>query len=126
MGEDPKNTSKEPSYNLENAQAQMRKGFLDFPVLLVIASGKAYASDILKSLRSADLLVVEGTLYPLLSRLRRLGLVSYEWNESRSGPPRKYYSITPEGTRILKELRKTWHSLDATITKLTKSYEKSN
>ena len=126
MGEEPKNTPKKPSYNLENAQAQMRKGFLDFPVLLVIASGKAYASDILKSLRSADLLVVEGTLYPLLSRLRRLGLVTYEWNESRSGPPRKYYIITAEGTRILKELRETWHSLDETINKLTKSYEKSN
>ena len=113
-------------YDLDNAQAQMRKGFLEFPVLLVIGSGKAYASDILKSLREVELYIVEGTLYPLLSRLKRFGLVSYEWKESRTGPPRKYYQITTEGERILKELKSTWHTLDATITKLTKVYEKNN
>lgn len=113
-------------YNLGNAQAQMRKGFLEFPVLLVIGSQKTYASDILRNLKEADLFIVEGTLYPLLSRLKRFGLVSYEWRESKSGPPRKYYSITDEGAKILKELQSTWHSLDATITKLAKTYEKSN
>ena len=119
-------SSEKAAYNLENAQAQMRKGFLEFPVLLVIGSGKAYASDILKSLKEADLLLVEGTLYPLLTRLKRFGLVSYEWKESRTGPPRKYYSITAERKHILQELKVTWQSLDTTITKLTKAYEKNN
>lgn len=114
------------AYDITNAQAQMRKGFLEFPVLLVIGSGEAYASDILKALKDADLHIVEGTLYPLLSRLKRFGLVSYEWKESKSGPPRKYYKITPEGSRIVEELKSTWHSLDAAITKLTKKYEKSH
>lgn len=114
------------AYNLDNALAQMRKGFLEFPVLLIIGAESAYASDILKSLKEAGLHIVEGTLYPLLSRLKRFGLVSYEWKESRSGPPRKYYQITTEGTHILNELKKTWHTLDATITKLTKIYEKNN
>lgn len=113
-------------YDLGNAQAQMRKGFLEFPVLLVIGSGQAYASDILRSLKEVDLIIVEGTLYPLLSRLRRFGLVSYEWKESRSGPPRKYYQITAEGARILEELKETWHTLDAAITQLAKKYEKSH
>ena len=113
-------------YDLENAQAQMRKGFLEFPVLLVIGSEKVYASDIIESLKKSDLQIVEGTLYPLLSRLKRFGLVSYEWKESKSGPPRKYYQITAEGTRVLKELQTSWHALDATITKLVKNYEKNN
>mgnify|MGYP001953047398 CR=1 FL=1 len=114
------------AYSISSAQAQMRKGFLEFSVLLVIGSGRAYASDILRSLKAAHLVVVEGTLYPLLSRLKRSGLVSYEWKESRSGPPRKYYSITAEGTRILHELKETWTSLHFTITKLTKAYEKNH
>lgn len=116
----------EQTYNLANAQAQMRKGFLEFPVLLVIGSGQAYASDILESLKQVDLLVVEGTLYPLLSRLKRFGLVSYEWKESRTGPPRKYYTLTKDGTEILEALQTTWNKLDTSITKLTKTYEKSN
>ena len=78
----------------ENTQAQMRKGILEFCILLVISRGKVYCSDILSELRDADLLVVEGTVYPLLTRLKNSGLLSYDWEESPSGPPRKYYRLT--------------------------------
>ena len=77
------------AYNVTNTESQMRKGFLEFPVLLIIGKKSTYAPDILAQLKAADLLVVEGTLYPLLSRMKRAGLVSYEWEESKSGPPRK-------------------------------------
>ncbi|MEZ4104070.1 MAG: PadR family transcriptional regulator [Candidatus Paceibacterota bacterium] len=113
-------------YNIENAKSQMRKGFLEFPVLLIIGAKKTYAPDILKQLKNANLLVVEGTLYPLLSRLKRFGLVKYEWQESRSGPPRKMYSITTQGKEVLRQLDISWKSLDASVNKLIKHYEKSN
>jgi PadR family transcriptional regulator PadR len=113
-------------YNVENAKSQMRKGFLEFPVLLIIGAASTYAPDILKQLKKANLLVVEGTLYPLLSRLKRSGLVDYEWEESRSGPPRKMYSITSSGKNILITLEESWNSLDSSINTLIKHYEKSN
>src|SRR5690606_22892843 len=78
--------------NLENTKAQMRKGTLEFCTLLVISGGPVYASDILKQLKKADLIVVEGTLYPLLTRLKNSKLLTYEWQESKNGPPRKYYT----------------------------------
>lgn len=113
------------SYNVENAKSQMRKGFLEFPVLLIIGAEATYAPDILKQLKNANLLVVEGTLYPLLSRLKRAGLVEYEWQESKSGPPRKMYSITAEGKEVLIQLKESWQVLDASITTLI-SNQKTN
>lgn len=102
----------------DNTQSQMRKGILEFCILLIVSKGEAYASEILVRLKEADLLVVEGTLYPLLSRLRTNGLLSYEWKESKSGPPRKYYSLTKEGRAVLKDLTATWTSLTRSITSL--------
>lgn len=103
----------------------MRKGSLEIAMLLIIARGEAYASDILEELKAADLLVVEGTLYPLLSRLRRDGLLTYRWEESRTGPPRKYYQLTPAGTETLVRLIGAWRSLEKSIHSLVKKYEKS-
>lgn len=113
-------------YNVENAKSQMRKGFLEFPILLIIGAKPTYAPDILKQLKNANLLVVEGTLYPLLSRLKRSGLVEYEWLESPSGPPRKMYTITTEGKAVLEQLETSWRSLDTSVNTLINHYEKSN
>ena len=113
-------------FNVENARVQMRKGLLEFPILLIVAQGKVYASDILQQLKKADLIVVEGTLYPLLSRLKKSGLVEYEWRESKAGPPRKYYTLTKEGKEVLRELLGTWKVLSDSITKLIRTYEKSS
>jgi PadR family transcriptional regulator PadR len=103
--------------NLENTQAQMRKGVLEFCILNVIAQGEAYPSDIIADLKEAKLIVVEGTLYPLLTRLKNAGLLSYKWVESTGGPPRKYYSITPLGQEFLKELSNTWLELVNAVNK---------
>lgn len=96
---------------LENTKVQMRKGILEYCILSIIADGEVYASDILDTLKSARLIVVEGTLYPLLTRLKNSGLLSYQWKESTSGPPRKYYELTDEGKAFLKELDVTWQDL---------------
>jgi PadR family transcriptional regulator PadR len=100
----------------ENTQTQMRKGILEYCVLLIISRGEIYASDIIAELKQAKLLVVEGTLYPLLTRLKNNGLLSYNWVESTSGPPRKYYVLTMEGKQILKQLDFTWQELAYAIT----------
>jgi len=97
--------------NLENTQVQMRKGILEYCILHIISRGEVYASDMLVELTSAKIMVVEGTLYPLLTRLRKAGLVEYKWVESSSGPPRKYYWITDEGTAFLSDLNTTWEEL---------------
>ncbi len=102
----------------DNTQSQMRKGTLEFCILLIVSKGEAYASDILKTLKAADLIVVEGTLYPLLSRLKANGLLAYEWKESKSGPPRKYYTLTKDGRAVLKDLTATWISLSDSIRSL--------
>ncbi len=91
--------------------AQMRKGVLEMCVVAAISSREAYASDILERLKNSHLIVVEGTLYPILTRLKNEGFLSYRWEESNSGPPRKYYSITPEGNAFLSELRSGWDDL---------------
>ena len=91
--------------------AQMRKGVLEMCVLAAISSQEAYASDILERLKLSHLIVVEGTLYPILTRLKNEGFLSYRWEESKSGPPRKYYTITAEGTAFLSELRSGWDEL---------------
>jgi len=108
--------------SISGSRAQMRKGLLEFCILLIIQDNDVYASDILQRLKEADLLVVEGTLYPLLSRLRTQGLVSYDWRESKSGPPRKYYRLTKEGKAALQDLVQTWQSLSTSIHSLLSSH----
>lgn len=98
----------------------MRKGMLEFCTLLIVEKDAAYTSDILKELKLADLIVVEGTLYPLLSRLKREGLLDYSWQESPSGPPRKYYSLTKQGEDQVRQLKTIWHSLTISINFLIK------
>nr|WP_294946434.1 PadR family transcriptional regulator [uncultured Mucilaginibacter sp.] len=96
---------------VENTQTQMRKGILEYCILSVIAKGEIYASDIIAELKKARLLVVEGTLYPLLTRLKNNGLLAYNWVESTSGPPRKYYVLSEEGRKVLEQLDNTWQEL---------------
>jgi PadR family transcriptional regulator PadR len=102
-----------------NTQVQMRKGILEFCILHIIARGEVYATDMIEELTAAELIVVEGTLYPLLNRLKNASLVSYKWVESESGPPRKYYSITPTGSQFLGELDHTWASLQQSVNLIT-------
>lgn len=109
--------------NTENTQAQMRKGILEFCALLVISRGKVYCSDILAELKKADLLVVEGTIYPMLTRLKNSELLSYDWEESPNGPPRKYYSLTAKGKETLKQLTETWGALNRSISSLIKKFK---
>lgn len=104
--------------NIENTQVQMRKGILEFCILHIISRGEVYASDMLEELTSARIMVVEGTLYPLLTRLRKAGLVDYKWVESSSGPPRKYYTITQEGSNFLGSLDTTWDELVSSTKKI--------
>ena len=111
--------------NVENTQVQMRKGILEFCILHIISRGEVYASDMLEELTSAKIMVVEGTLYPLLTRLRKAGLVDYKWVESRSGPPRKYYTLTKEGGAFLKKLSETWDDLVSSTTQIKSNNSKS-
>jgi PadR family transcriptional regulator PadR len=104
---------------IENTKAQMRKGVLEFCILSILKDGEAYTSDILESLKEGKLLVVEGTVYPLLTRLKNAGLLSYRWEESTSGPPRKYYGLTETGKLFLKELNTTWSELQEAVTRVT-------
>jgi PadR family transcriptional regulator PadR len=104
-----------PDFEPQNAKAQMRKGILEFCILLIVNKGEVYASDILDHLHDADLIVVEGTLYPLLSRMKNAELLSYRWEESKSGPPRKYYSLTKKGKAALADLAESWKSLSDSI-----------
>lgn len=96
---------------LENTKAQMRKGVLELCILAIIKQKESYPSDIIEKLKAEKLIIVEGTLYPLLTRLKNTGILNYRWEESKSGPPRKYYSLTPLGNEFLKELDKTWQEL---------------
>ncbi|MBZ4675764.1 MAG: PadR family transcriptional regulator [Anaerophaga sp.] len=96
---------------IENAKAQMRKGVLEYCILSVLSRGDAYASDIINEMKEARIIVVEGTLYPLLTRLKNAGLLSYRWQESTQGPPRKYYELTDRGREFLQELDKSWTEL---------------
>ncbi|KAA9327199.1 PadR family transcriptional regulator [Hymenobacter busanensis] len=100
---------------VENTQVQMRKGILEFCILEIIARGEVYASDMLEELTAARMLVVDGTLYPLLTRLKNAGLLDYTWKESSSGPPRKYYTLTGIGQEFLHELRLTWEEIEDSI-----------
>ncbi len=105
--------------NIENTKAQMRKGVLEFCILSVIKEKDAYTSEILETLKEAKLLVVEGTVYPLLTRLKNDGLLNYRWEESTSGPPRKYYGLTEEGQQFLEELNSTWIELSDAVKTIT-------
>jgi PadR family transcriptional regulator PadR len=96
---------------IENTKAQMRKGVLEFCILSILSSKEAYPSEIIDKLKEGKLIVVEGTLYPLLTRLKNAGLLKYRWEESKSGPPRKYYELTAVGVEFLKELGSTWNDL---------------
>jgi len=96
----------------------MRKGILEYCILLVLSQGDAYASDILAKLKEARMLVVEGTLYPLLTRLKNAGHLNYRWEESTQGPPRKYYTLTPQGEQFLRELDASWTELVASVRSL--------
>ena len=104
----------------------MRKGILEYCILSIISRGEIYASDIIGEMREARLLVVEGTLYPLLTRLKNNGLLSYNWVESVSGPPRKYYSLSPSGTEVLEKLDATWEELTYAVSMTTKKEKPSN
>lgn len=101
--------------NIDNAKSQMRKGMLEYCVLLLLRREPSYATDIIGRLKAAELIVVEGTLYPLLTRLKKDGLLSYEWRESTQGPPRKYYALTQEGELFLAELDYAWNELTRTV-----------
>jgi PadR family transcriptional regulator, regulatory protein PadR len=106
--------------NLENTKAQMRKGVLEYCILSILNKGEAYPSEILEQLKEAKLIVVEGTLYPLLTRLKNGELLAYRWEESASGPPRKYYVLTKMGKAFLEELGSTWDELSKAVRVLAK------
>ena len=109
--------------NIENAKAQMRKGILEYCILSILAKRDLYTSDIIKALKENDLIVVEGTLYPLLTRQKNAGLLQYRWEESTQGPPRKYYALTEIGKTYLKELDNSWETLINSVQSI-KNYKK--
>ncbi|MFM6933996.1 MAG: PadR family transcriptional regulator [Flavobacteriales bacterium] len=112
--------------NVENTQSQMRKGILEYCILSILKKKEAYPSEILERMDLAQLKVVEGTIYPLLTRLKNMGLLEYRWVESNSGPPRKYYVITPDGQLFLNELERTWLELQQAVEHITNIKNKEN
>ena len=106
---------------IDNTKVQMRKGIIEFCVLYIISREEIYVSDIIEELKKAKMVVVEGTLYPLLTRLKNAGLLEYKWKESTSGPPRKYYALTAGGRKALEELSKTWKELESSTNQIIKS-----
>ena len=106
--------------NIENTESQMKKGLLELCIMGIIRKEKeAYPSDILEQLKQSKLVVLEGTLYPLLTRLKNSGLLSYRWEESPSGPPRKYFALTPEGEAAYEQLKNSWNELSTSVNYLT-------
>ena len=105
--------------NIENTQSQMRKGILEFCILSIIRRGEAYPSDIVEEMKSANLFILEGTLYPLLTRLKNADMLTYRWVEGNSGPPRKYFSLTEKGEAFYRELQQTWQELSDGVNALT-------
>jgi len=105
------------SVNSENPKAQMRKGVLELCILSILSQGDAYPTEIIEKLKETKLVVVEGTLYPLLTRLKNTGLLTYRWEESTSGPPRKYYKLTEIGEQYLKEVKASWFELVEIVNK---------
>ncbi|WP_127845337.1 PadR family transcriptional regulator [Psychroflexus aestuariivivens] len=111
---------------IENTKAQMRKGVLEYCILSVLHQNDAYVAEILETLKAAKLLVVEGTIYPLLTRLKNADLLSYRWEESTGGPPRKYYGLTEQGENFLNELSETWNELSFAVEQVTQSKSKDD
>lgn len=109
--------------NIENTQSQMRKGVLEFCILSVIQRGEAYPSDIIEEMKKAKLQLLEGTLYPLLTRLKNADLLSYRWVESSGGPPRKYFSLTEKGAAFYKELENTWREMSEGVERVIRKVE---
>ncbi|MGN7783652.1 PadR family transcriptional regulator [Niabella sp. 22666] len=107
--------------NIENTQSQMRKGILEFCILSIIKRGEAYPSDIAEEMKEAGLHILEGTLYPLLTRLKNSEMVTYRWEESTGGPPRKYFSLTEKGQSFYQELQQTWDELSGAVNTLTQT-----
>src|SRR5512145_840379 len=105
--------------NIENTQSQMRKGILEFCILSIIRRGEAYPSDIVEEMKAANLQILEGTLYPLLTRLKNASMLTYRWVESNSGPPRKYFIMTDKGLEFYGELERTWNELADAVKALT-------
>ncbi|GAA4742080.1 hypothetical protein GCM10023229_21850 [Flavisolibacter ginsenosidimutans] len=112
---------KREAMNIENTQSQMKKGILEFCILSIIRRGEAYPSDIVEEMRAANMNILEGTLYPLLTRLKNAEMLTYRWEESNSGPPRKYFSLTEKGEAFYKELEQTWVELSNAVNALTKN-----
>jgi len=104
--------------NTDNTLAQMKKGVLEMCILSIIREKDVYASDILAELKRSELIVVEGTLYPLLTRIKNSGFIEYYWEESKAGPPRKYFRITPAGTTTLQNQRESWEILVASVSNI--------
>jgi PadR family transcriptional regulator PadR len=107
--------------NIENTQSQMRKGVLEFCILSIIKRGEAYPSDIIEEMKKANLHILEGTLYPLLTRLKNADLLTYRWVESTGGPPRKYFSLTDKGADFYKELQATWNEMANAVHDITQN-----
>ena len=101
--------------NAENIKSQIRKGLLEYCILIILRKGELYASQIIEELKKANLPVVEGTIYPLLIREKNQGILSYRWEESPQGPPRKYYSLTEKGLEFLSQMEKEWKGMVKTV-----------
>src|SRR5215216_5709385 len=112
--------------NIENTQSQMRKGILEFCILSIIRRGEAYPSDIVEEMKAANLNILEGTLYPLLTRLKNAEMLNYRWVESNSGPPRKYFMLTEKGAAFYKELEQTWNEMASSVATVTRPNGKPN
>ncbi len=110
-----------PNMDIQNTQSQMRKGVLEFCILSIIRQGEVYPSDLVDRMKSANLNILEGTLYPLLTRLKNAGLLNYRWVESNSGPPRKYFVMTDLGLEFYGELERTWKELADAVQLLTQA-----
>ena len=109
---------------IENTKAQMRKGVLEFCILSILKKGEAYPSEIIAQLKDSKMIVVEGTIYPLLTRLKNGEVLEYRWEESKSGPPRKYYSLSKKGEELLVDLEETWNELVQAVKLTTKKNTK--
>jgi len=109
--------------NADNVKSQMRKGYLEYCILLILKKKPAYASDIITELKNVKLIVVEGTLYPLLTRLKNSELLDYRWEESTQGPPRKYYEMTRKGEEFLQELENSWKEINDVIFKIREVFK---
>ncbi|MFN5942205.1 MAG: PadR family transcriptional regulator [Bacteroidota bacterium] len=107
--------------NIENTQSQLKKGVLEYCILSIIMNGEVYPSEIIEKMKSANLVILEGTLYPLLTRLKNADLLSYRWVESNSGPPRKYFSLTDKGKEFYLSLQKTWMEINTAVQIITKN-----